>query len=50
MRKLDPGEDVWGHVQGMWGRYVVAAWPVVRWERLREGFPGQLVVFDSYKL
>ena len=24
---------------------LVAAWPAVRWERLREGFPGQLVVF-----
>ena len=37
---------VWGHVQGMWGKWGVAAWPAVRWERLREGFPGQLVAFD----
>ena len=38
---------VCGAVGGVCG---VAVWSAVRQERLLEGFPGQLVVFDSNKL
>ena len=42
----DETRDALGSSSGMCGRWGVAAWPAVRWERLREGFPGQLVGFD----